>query len=228
MKKIVITQSNYIPWKGYFDMLNAADVFVVYDDMQYTKRDWRNRNLIKTPNGLSWLSVPVSVKGKYFQKISETEISDQKWTDKHWNTIKHNYSKSMFYKEICSLIEPLYARQYKTITEVNVAFIKVICGYLQIDTDIRYSSEFTLAEERSQRLLDICLELNGRKYISGPSAEAYLDQKLFSENGVEVEWFNFADYPEYDQLHGQFEHGVTILDVLFNTGHDAMKYLKPT
>ena len=134
----------------------------------------------------------------------------------------------MFNKEICSLIEPLYARQYKTITEVNVSFIKAICGYLEIDTEIRYSSEFTLAEERSQRLLDICLELNGSKYISGPSAEAYLDQKLFSENGVEVEWFNFENYPEYYQLHGQFEHGVTILDLLFNMGREAVKYLKTT
>ena len=105
IKKVAISQSNYIPWKGYFDNIAMVDEFVLYDDMQYTKRDWRNRNKIKTANGLHWLSVPVDVKGKYFQKINETKISDPSWSTKHLNSLKHNYSKSKCYKEVIDFIE---------------------------------------------------------------------------------------------------------------------------
>jgi hypothetical protein len=124
--KVAITQSNYIPWKGFFDSIRMVDVFVLYDDMQYTKRDWRNRNLIKSPEGTKWLSIPVEVKGKYFQKISETKISDPSWTKQHWSTLQHTYGKLdefYFYK---SVFEELYSREYTFLSEVNFAFIKAM------------------------------------------------------------------------------------------------------
>jgi len=207
-------------------MLNAADVFVVYDDMQYTKRDWRNRNLIKTPNGLSWLTIPVQVKGKYFQKISETRLSDQKWRVKHQGAIRHNYSKSNYFKEISALLDPLYEAEYETITEVNLAFIKAIFKFLGITTEIRYSSEFDLVEDRNERLLQICQALDADEYISGPSAQGYIDDQLFSDAGIAINWFDYSGYKEYDQLYDGFEHGVSILDLLFNAGPEAAKYLK--
>src|SRR5574341_355883 len=108
MKRVAIVQSNYIPWKGYFDMIASVDEFILYDDMQYTRRDWRNRNIIKTANGLLWLTIPVQVKGKYYQKVCETVISDQNWNQKHWNSITHNYARARYYREYKEVFEDLY------------------------------------------------------------------------------------------------------------------------
>lgn len=113
MKKVAIVQSNYIPWKGYFDMIAAVDEFILYDDMQYTRRDWRNRNQIKTPQGVQWLTVPVLVKGKYHQKIRETEIDGTEWQEIHWRALESNYKRAPHYRAISALLEPLYlGRQY--------------------------------------------------------------------------------------------------------------------
>jgi hypothetical protein len=156
MKKIVITQSNYIPWKGYFDSIALADEFVIYDDMQFTRRDWRNRNVIKAPTGNKWLTIPVEVKGKFFQKINETKISDANWNKDHWNIIKQNYSKAAYFKEYKDFFEELYLNSKSVyLTEINYQFISAICQILDIKTNIRFSSEFDLKEERSERLLDI-------------------------------------------------------------------------
>ena len=105
MKKVIITQSNYIPWKGFFDSMAQVDAIVLYDDMQYTKRDWRNRNVIKTQQSLKWLSIPVEVKGKYFQKINETKISDSNWNIDHLNQLKQNFKTAKCYKEVINWIE---------------------------------------------------------------------------------------------------------------------------
>lgn len=111
MKKVAILQSNYIPWKGYFDMIAAVDEFILYDDMQYTRRDWRNRNQIKTPQGVHWLTVPVQVKGKYYQKIRETEIDGTNWASTHWKALEQNYRRAPHYTEIASWLEPLYLEE---------------------------------------------------------------------------------------------------------------------
>ncbi|MCC7051255.1 MAG: WbqC family protein, partial [Bacteroidia bacterium] len=172
MKKALITQSNYIPWKGYFDAIAMTDVFVVYDDMQYTRRDWRNRNLIKTPQGLKWLTIPVEVKGKYFQKINDTVISDSNWNMDHWNMIKQNYSKAKCFDEMKEMVEFWYlTATSKYLTEVNIHFLKNICTFLNIDTEWRLSSEFQLAEEKTQRLVNICKEIKATDYYSGSAAK---------------------------------------------------------
>ena len=129
-RKIFITQSNYIPWKGYFDNIAQADVFVIYDDMQYTKNDWRNRNKIKTPHGLQWLTIPVKA-GKLEKKINQTIVSDPNWTVKHWKTLKQNYAKAPFFEEIKDVFYPLYSGQIPTnLSEINQLFISAICDYL--------------------------------------------------------------------------------------------------
>ncbi|MGZ3904414.1 MAG: WbqC family protein [Bacteroidia bacterium] len=225
-KKILITQSNYIPWKGYFDAIAMADIFVVYDDMQYTKRDWRNRNQIKTANGLQWLSVPVEVKGKYFQSIKETRISDKKWPQSHLGSLKQSYGKAACYKEVIPFIEELYKTcDFDYLTEVNLHFINGINKFLGIKTPIRFSSEFTLNEERTQRLVDICVELNGTDYYSGPAAKAYMEESRFTAKNVAVHYFDYSGYPVYEQLHGEFTHGVTILDLIFSKGAEAPKFM---
>jgi hypothetical protein len=227
MNKVVITQSNYIPWKGYFDLINRANHVVFYDDMQYTKRDWRNRNKIQTANGPQWLSIPVEVKGKYYQSIKDTQISDPEWGIKHWQSIVHNYKKSKYFNDYESVFKPLFINSSETyISQINYRFIHEIMKILSIDTKIHWSSDFLLRQGKSERLLGVCKDLDATHYISGPAAREYLDESVFFNEDVIVEWMDYSDYPEYQQVYKPFEHGVTILDLIFNVGPDAHNYMK--
>ena len=226
-KKLLITQSNYIPWKGYFDSINTVDEFVVYDDMQYTKRDWRNRNQIKTPQGLFWLTIPVVVKGKFFQKINETQVSEKNWGNKHWKTIATNYSNAPYFKEYKDVFENLYKDDtFCNITDININFIKTINSILGINTKITDSREFEIIDGKTERLIDICKKCNATDYYSGPAAKDYMDEGLFKNNNINVHYFDYSNYSVYPQLFGDFSHFVTILDLIFNTGEKAKNYMK--
>ena len=195
--------------------------------MQYTKRDWRNRNLIKTPNGLKWLTIPVIVKGKYFQKINETKVSDKKWNKSHLGLLKQNYKKAKFYKETISWVEELYMYcNFEYLSEINLHFIKEINKYLNIKTEIRFSKDYDLHKDRNMRLINLCKDLNATDYYSGPAAKFYMDEDLFKKNNLNVHYFDYSDYPKYPQIHGTFEHGVSILDLIFNLGEQAKEYYK--
>lgn len=227
MKRVAILQSNYIPWKGYFDMIAAVDEFILYDDMQYTRRDWRNRNRIKTPQGVQWLTVPVLVKGKYHQKIRETEIDGTAWAATHLKALAQNYRRAAHFDEISSWLEPLYIDEAFThISQLNRRFIEAICDYLAIETVITNSWDYHPREGRTERLADLCRQAGGTEYISGPAAKDYIDEEVFDRMGIELTWFDYSSYPEYQQLWGSFEHGVTILDLLFNCGRDAPRYMR--
>lgn len=227
MKKVAIVQSNYIPWKGYFDMIAAVDEFILYDDMQYTRRDWRNRNRIKTPQGLQWLTVPVQVKGKYHQKIRETEIDGAAWAEAHWKSLLQNYRRAPCFAEIAAWLEPIYCqRSFTQLSQLNRCLIEAVCAYLGIKTKISNSWDYKLIEGKSERLADLCLQAGGGQYISGPAAKGYADEKIFVDNKIELVWFDYAGYPEYSQLWGDFAHGVSILDLLFNCGPDAPRYMR--
>ncbi len=227
MKKVAILQSNYIPWKGYFDLIASVDEFILYDDMQYTRRDWRNRNKIKTPHGLKWLTVPVKVKGKYSQKIAETEIDGDKWAVSHWNSIVMNYQRSQFFSEISERFAPIYKKsKHNYLSMLNRELIETICQFLGIKTIIRSSSEFNLISGKTERLADLCKQTDATEYVSGPSAKEYLNEDIFNELGIKVGWFEYAGYIEYPQLWGEFSHEVTILDLLFNCGPHSPKYMK--
>lgn len=229
IKKVAISQSNYIPWKGYFDSIAQVDEFVLYDDMQYTKRDWRNRNKIKTPQGLKWMSIPVEVKGKFFQKISDTIISDVNWCNNHLALLKQNYSKSPSYKKVIPFVEELYLTAYNlnTVSEINHHFISNICKYLDIKTKISFSSDYYLLEEgKTERLVDLCKQLKADIYFTGSAAKNYMNTVLFEKEDIEIKYYDYSDYIEYPQLYGNFEHGVSILDLLFNKGENAVNFLK--
>lgn len=226
MKKVIITQSNYIPWKGYFDNIAQCDVFVVYDDMQYTKRDWRNRNYIKTAQGLKWLTIPVEVKGKYFQSINQTIISEIDWNVSHCMQLKHNYNKAPYFKEFYPWVEDLYKQaSFKTLTEINVHFLKSICSFLEIKTEFMDSRDFKLIEGKTERLVSICKDLGATDYYTGPSAKNYMDESLFFKENIGIKYFDYSGYHEYPQLNPPFEHGVCIWDIIFNTGTNAKNYL---
>jgi hypothetical protein len=227
VKKVAIVQSNYIPWKGYFDMIAAVDEFILYDDMQYTRRDWRNRNQIKTSQGIQWLTVPVQVKGKYHQKIRETEIEGTEWANAHWKSLIQNYRRAPYFEEIAVWLEPLYLNEPPShLSPLNRRFIEAICNYLSIQTVISYSWDYTLVEGKTERLAALCAQAGGTEYVSGPAAKDYVDEKVFKERGIELTWFDYAGYPEYPQLWAGFAHGVTILDLLFNCGKDAQNYMR--
>jgi len=226
-KKVAIVQSNYIPWKGYFDLINMVDEFVLYDDMQYTRRDWRNRNCIKTPNGLEWLTIPVDVKGKYFQKIRETRVSDPDWAKAHWKTLSHNYAKAACFAELRELFEELYLGcREELLSRINLRFIEAVCRILGIRTKLSWSMDYELVDGKTERLVGLCKSTRATHYVSGPSARDYMDERLFEQEGIAVSYIDYAGYPEYAQLHGAFEHGVTILDLIFNQGRNAPRFMK--
>ena len=227
MKKVAILQSNYIPWKGYFDMIAAVDEFILYDDMQYTRRDWRNRNKIKTPQGLQWLSVPVKVKGKYHQTIYETEIDGSDWQQAHWKSLLANYRKAKHADEILAGLQPFYLEQSFThLSDPNRALSQWVCDYLGIETKISDSSAYTLIDSKSERLLDLCQQAGGTEYISGPSAQGYLNEAIFEAADIDLTFFDYQGYPPYPQLWGDFEHAVTVIDLLLNCGKDAPSFMR--
>jgi hypothetical protein len=226
-KKIASVQSNYIPWKGYFDLIAAVDEFILYDDMQYTRRDWRNRNKIKTPQGLQWLTVPVKVKGKYHQTIRETEIDGVAWAKLHWKSLCQNYRRANHFAEMAQELEQLYLRtEYSHLSQLNRTFIEWVCSKLKIKTIISNSWDYTLTEGKTERLTYLCCQAGGSEYISGPSAKTYIDESVFKEKGIKLTWFDYNGYPEYPQLWGDFTHGITVLDLLFNCGDNSPNYMK--
>lgn len=204
-----------------------VDEFIIYDDMQYTRRDWRNRNKIKTKDGVKWLTIPVEVKGKYFQKINETKINDKYWGKNHWEIINYNYKKAKFFKDYEDVFGELYLNcEEEFLSKINYRFIKVICEVLGIKTLMKWSDEFDLLEDRNARLIDICKGVGATDYYSGPAAQAYMDLKLFEEENIKVHFFDYSGYPEYFQLHGEFDHAVSIIDLIFNEGANTKKFMK--
>ncbi|WP_217578001.1 WbqC family protein [Mesorhizobium sp. GbtcB19] len=225
-KRVAILQSNYLPWKGYFDLIASVDEFILYDDRQCPRRDWRNRNKIKTPTGPQWLTVPVVTKGRYFQKICETEIDGADWAQSHWRQLQANYRRAGCFAEIAEWLEPLYSRRYTHISELNRSFLTAICGYLGIGTTINASSAYELHGEKTERLASICAQAGGTVYVSGPSAKNYIVEDVFETAGIKLEWFDYAGYPTYPQLWTGFVHEVSIVDLLFNCGRQSAQFMR--
>ena len=227
-KKIAILQSNYIPWKGYFDIINLVDEFVVYDEAQYTKRDWRNRNLIKTKDGLKWLTIPVQVKGKYEQKINETRVSDKNWAENHWKTICHNYAHAGYFERYKERFEKAYevVARMDLLSEINLYFIKFIVEILGLRTEFSLSGQYSLTGNKSEKIISVCKQAGADTYITGPAAKSYIDSQLFKAEGISLVWMDYSGYPEYNQLFPPFEHSVSIIDLILNEGHQATKFMK--
>jgi len=224
--KAVILQSNYIPWKGYFDLMNMADVFIIYDEVQYTKNDWRNRNKIKTANGLTWLTIPVRQE-KLSQRIIDTQVHNHEWRKKHWNSITLSYSRSAYFKQYRSILEELYLNSTEVfLSRINYDFLIAINDILGIHTKLLWSNDLNLVEGKSERLVDLCKKVGADEYISGPAAKDYLQTDLFEKENIRVNWIDYSGYPEYRQLYPPFEHGVSVLDLIFNEGPGSYRFLK--
>jgi WbqC-like protein family len=216
--RAVVLQSNYLPWKGYFDLIQSADVFVHYDEVQYTKNDWRNRNRVCSKNGVHWLTIPVSREAVKL-KISEVRLPDPRWQDDHFKTLSESYRPAPFFSQIEPLLDEFYKRRTWTLlSELNRHCTERIASLLGLTTRFLDSKDFSLAGDRVERLVSLLQQIGATEYLSGPSARDYLagSERLFEQAGIRLLFKSYAGYPEYRQLHVPFEHAVSIVDVLAN------------
>jgi len=228
MGKIIgMTQSSYIPWKGFFDYINSVDEFFFYDDVQYTKQDWRSRNRIKTSKGLEWLSVPCGSKTRN-RLICEVELKSHDWQKSHWGKIAQNYRNAPYFKDYKEFFEDIYLGNIWTnLSDMNQTIIKRISKeILGITTKFDDSRRFNLEGTKEDRYIPLLKEVGCTTYISGPSAKSYLTEERMEREGIKLEWMDYEGYPEYPQLYPPFEHSVSIIDLIFNTGPDMKKYMK--
>ena len=225
MKTVMILQSSYIPWKGYFDLMHDADEFILFDDRQYTRQDWRNRNQVKAENGTQWLTIPVM--GKFGQRIDETVVANRGWASKHWKTLVQLYRGAPHFETYADRVEALYraAADERMLSFVNRLFLEGIADVLGLTTRLRWSSEFPNAHGKTEILVALCSATGAGRYVSGPAARDYIETELFERAGIELSFKSYEGYPEYPQLHPPFTHGVTVLDLLFNVGPDAPWYI---
>ena len=222
--RVGIIQSGYLPWRGYFDFIHGVDLFVIYDDVQFTRRDWRTRNRIKTPHGVQWLSVPVRYQPRG-HRIDETEIDyQQDWRSDHRHRVSLHLRKAPFLDRALSVLDAAFAVEHRTITELNVALIRGVCAHLCIQTPIRLSSELVATGAKTDRLLSLLAAVGGTTYVSGPTAKTYLDEEQFRREGVRLEYKSYV-YPPYPQLWGDFDGAVSIIDLIANCGPRSRDYL---
>lgn len=225
--RICIIQSCYIPWKGFFDLIARCDEYVVYDSAQFVKGHWHNRNRIKTANGLKWLTIPVATSGRLGQRIDQVEI-EKPWADQHWRALELAYKRAPFFEQLAPTVKTWYegAEKQTRLTDVNAIFLHGMARLFGLKTRIVRDDAYPAEGAKTARLVGILRAAGADRYLSGPTARAYLDEVLLESSGITTEWMSYEGYPEYPQLHGRFEHAVTALDLLFNIGLDARRYLE--
>lgn len=224
--RVVVLQSNYLPWIGYFDLIDQADICVFYDDVQYTKNDWRNRNQIPTQRGLEWLTVPV---GQSISRlINQVEIYDTTWQKEHLRKITNNYridDKDTWSYEILNAI--FTRKQWTNLSQLNQETIKLIArDYLNIETQFDSSINYKLEGKGEVRLLSLLSQLQATHYLSGPAGKNYLHVKSFEEAGIELDYIKYPVYSRYKQIHAPFVSNVSVIDLLLNKRSAAKDYLR--
>ena len=223
--KVGIIQSNFLPWRGYFDFIRETDLFILHDDLQYTKGDWRNRNRIKTERGLEWITVPVQYRHTR-QWIEETPVDySTPWAQKMLNRIRESYRRAPYFEPYFIELADLLTQPATSISDLNLHLIKWVCRHFEIHTPIRMSREFQPQGVKTERLIGILRQVKATTYLSGPAAQAYLLPQMFEQADIRLEYKQY-DYPEYDQLYPPFETAVSVIDLLFMKGKDAIFYLE--
>lgn len=225
MKTISILQPGYIPWLGFFEQMARADVFVIYDDVQYDKHSWRNRNRIKTAQGIQWLSVPVLTSQKSGQLVHEVEIDNKTpWQKKHLRALEQNYARAPFFKQYYPILEEGYTCQWTDLLSCDMFFINNFKSLLGIDTELRYSSGLVSQGKSTERLVAICKELEADIFYEGAAGKNYIDDTLFSQTGIQLIYQDYK-HPQYSQLHGEFISHLSIVDLLLNVGPKSIEVL---
>ena len=229
MKKAAIIQSSYIPWRGYFDVIHDVDVFVFLDTVQLTKQDWRVRNRIKTRAGTKWRTVPIV--GGLKQRICDAKIAQNdwqrgsRWRAQHRHALECEYARAPHFSEYAWLLDWLYGRKHEYLSELNQGAIRLICKHLGIRTRLICATQLEPQGDKNERLVDILRKVGANMYLSGPSAQSYLDEEKFRKAGIEVRYKDYSDYPVYEQLHPPFDPFVTVLDLLFTCGPESPYYI---
>lgn len=227
MKKVAILQSNYIPWKGVFDLINSVDEFIICDDVQYTKKDWRNRNKIKTYDGIRWLTIPIK-HSHGFSLIKDTVVANHTWCETHWKLLHNSYAKAPYFDLYADEIKAVYDKcaSENHLSNINYHFYRLINKFLGITTPLTWSMDYhSNASGKNERGIDLCHKAGATHYLSGPAAKSYIDLEVWHKNNISIEFFSYDDYPEYPQLYVPFEHKVSVLDLLFHAGPNAPQYM---
>jgi hypothetical protein len=223
--RVAVLQSNYLPWKGYFDLIHDVDLFVFYDDVQYTKNDWRNRNRIKTVNGEQWITIPIG--SGHGVRIDQIQLERHDWQRKHWESIRQGYAKAPHFSRYKSFFEDLYlGRTWQRLSELNQYAIKTISAeFLGARVQFACSDAYKLQGGKQERLLNLLQVLGATEYLSGPAGRAYIDEAQFAARGIRLSYKSYDDYPAYPQQSGPFNHYVSVVDLLFMTGDEAPRYI---
>lgn len=223
--KVGIIQSNFLPWRGYFDFIREVDLFVLEDDLQYTKGDWRNRNKIKTPRGLEWITVPVSYR-RTEQLIQETSIDySTPWAKKMLNRIRESYRSAPCFEPYFSELSELLYQPAASISALNLALIRWVCDHLEIQTPLAFSQDYRPSGTKTERVISILRQVGAGTYLSGPSGRNYIVPDLFEQAGIQLEYKDY-NYLEYEQLYPPYNPAVSVLDLLFMKGAEAKVYLE--
>ena len=226
--RVTILQPSYLPWLGFFEQMQRSDQFVLYDDVQFTRRDWRNRNRIRVQEGSVWLTVPVIQKNKYEQSLLETKIDNStSWKRKHLESIRCHYSKTPFFDLYFPWCEKTFNREWDFLLDLSLETIQYLKGELKINTPLLRSSELGGSGNKSERLISICKQIGATQYLSGESARNYISEKDFSDQGIGLEYQNYQ-HPEYPQRYEGFVPFLSTIDLLFNCGDKSMEFLKQT
>lgn len=225
MTRVAAIQSSYIPWKGYFDIIHDVDLFIFYDDVQYTSRDWRTRNRIKTATGPTWLTIPAGTDRN--RLVCDVELKDSRWPEKHWRSLRHAYARAPFFRKYDEFFRSIYLdTRWDNLSALNQSMTRAIArDLLGIRTTFRDSREFASEGKKLDKMLDLLGKASATSYVTGPSAASYIEADRFEKAGIELIYKDYSGYPEYPQLYPPFEHGVSVVDLLFNVGPDAPNYI---
>jgi WbqC-like protein family len=226
---IGILQPGYLPWLGFFEQMYRSDVFVIYDDVQYDKEGWRNRNRIKTANGVQWMSVPVLCKFSAFPLITEIKINNKvNWRRKHLFSIRQNYSSSPFYKDYIELFEEAYSRNWEFLIDLDMFLIRGLNKYFGMeDKKIIQSSTLNIKGDRMERLINLCKLFGANTFYEGIAGKDYIEEELFRQNGIRIEYQDYK-HPIYQQLYGEFVPYLSVIDLLFNHGKKSISIITDT
>ena len=223
--RIGILQPGYLPWMGFFEQLYRCDIFVIYDDVQYDKHGWRNRNRIKTPQGAQWLTVPVLTKGKNKPMTGDVLIdNNEAWAKKHLRTIEQNYGKAPFFAAIFPICEEILSGAWTKLIDLNMNFIYAFMEFLNVKREIVFSSSLEIEGSRIQKLINICRHFGADTFYEGASGKNYIEEKSFLDAGIKVSYQEYR-HPVYQQLYGDFISHLSIVDLLFNHGKDSLSIL---
>ena len=224
--KIGILQPGYLPWLGFFEQLYQSDMFVIYDDVQYDKQGWRNRNRIKTANGVQWLTVPVLFKFQEAPLIYEIRIDNKgQWKKKHFRAIRLSYSKAPYYKKYIDIFEEAYSKDWEYLVDVDLYFIMRLAECLGMkNKNIIRSSTLNVKGDRLERLVQICKTFQADIFYEGAAGKDYIDESYFNEHEITVQYQDYH-HPLYNQLYGEFVPYLSVIDLLFNHGEESLNIL---